>query len=412
MKRPALFLLLVLASSLALAELAQVAVPEPGEKAWSYYYTRNVLWVAGILWGLAIPALILATGWSARIRDIAQGKGRGRALTILVYLLIYSVIEFVLGLPLAYVGDFLVEHHYGLSNQSLAKWGTDALIGFALGIGIGFVVVWAIYALLRASPRRWWLYSGLAMIPVIFLVMLVTPIWVAPLFNKFGPMKDRALEAKIVALADRAGIEGARIFEVAKSEDTKTTNAYVTGFGVTKRIVLWDTIIARMDERSLLFVMGHEMGHYVLHHIWVVIAALSALAMLSLYAVHRVAHGLIRRHAHRFGFERLDDIASYPLVNIVAGVVIGIATPLFYVVTRHDEHEADRFGLEITRDNLACATAFVKLADDNLGIPRPNPILHLLRGSHPTLAERIEFCNSYRPWESGQPLRYEDRFRK
>lgn len=405
-----LLLLVALAPALALADVTPVPVPEPSDKAWSYYYTRNTLWAIGLAWGLAIPALVLATGWSARIRDIAAG--RGRALTILVYLAIYGAIEFTLGLPLAYVSGYAVEHHYGLSNQSLGKWVGNTLIGAGLGLALGYVVVMGIYALLRASPRRWWLYSGLAAVPLIVVLMLVTPIWVAPLFNKFGPMQDKALEAKILALAERAGIEGARVFEVDKSEDTKTTNAYVTGVGVTKRIVLWDTIIERMDQRSLLFVMGHEMGHYVLHHVWVVIAALSALVMLSLYAVHRLAHGLIRRYSHRFGFERLDDIASWPLVSILTGAVIGIATPLFFAVSRYDEREADRFGLEITRDNRACATAFVKLADDNLGIPRPNPVLQLLRGSHPTVAERIEFCNTYRPWEKGEPLRYEGYFRR
>jgi STE24 endopeptidase len=176
--------------------------------------------------------------------------------------------------------------------------------------------------------------------------------------------------------------------------------------------VLWDTIIKRLDERELLFVMGHEMGHYVLRHVWISIAALSILALLSLYAVHRLAHGLIRRYAARFRFDRLDDIASYPLVALVVSVVIGIAVPLFSVLTRHDERESDRFGLEITRDNRGCAMAFVKLNNDNLGIPRPNPILHLLRGSHPTVAERIEFCNTYRPWEKGEPLRYEGYFRR
>ena len=410
MRTPALVMLLVLVPAIAIAQA--VEVPAPSDKAWSYYYTRNALWAIGILWGLAIPALFLFTGWSARIRDIARGKGRGPTATILAYLGIYSAIEFGLGLPLAYVTGFAVEHHYGLSNQALGKWAADTLIGFALGLAIGSLVVLGIYALLRASPRRWWLYSGLALIPFIVVMFLVSPIWIAPLFNKFGPMKDKALEARIVALAQRAGIEGARVFEVDKSEDTKALNAYVTGFGATQRIVLWDTIIKRLDERELLFVMGHEMGHYVLRHIWISIAALSILALLSLYAVHRLAHGLIRRHGARFRFDRLEDIASYPLVGLVVAVVVGIALPLFYILTRHDERESDRFGLEITRDNRACAMAFVKLNNDNLGIPRPNPILHLLRGSHPTVAERIEFCNTYRPWEKGEPLRYEGYFKR
>lgn len=412
MRTPVLVLLLVLLAPMAFGQADLVPVPEPSDKAWSYYYTRNALWAIGILWGLAIPALFLFTGWSARIRDVARGRGRGHAATIVIYLAIYSAIEFGLGLPLAYVTGFAVEHHYGLSNQTLAKWAADTFIGFALGLAIGSLVVLGIYALLRASPRRWWLYSGLALIPFIVLMFLVAPIWIAPLFNKFGPMKDKALEARIVALAERAGIEGARVFEVDKSEDTKALNAYVTGFGATQRIVLWDTIVKRLDERELLFVMGHEMGHYVLKHVWISIAALSVLALLSLHGVHRLAHGLIRRHAARFGFERLDDIASYPLVALVVSIVIGIAVPLFSVLTRHDERESDRFGLEITRDNRACAMAFVKLNNDNLGIPRPNPILHLLRGSHPTVAERIEFCNTYRPWERGEPLRYEGYFKR
>ena len=405
------WLVLALAPALAFADTAAVAVPEAGERAWSYYYTRNTLWVVGLLWAFAIPALVLFTGWSARIRDFARGKGRGWALTIVIYVAIFSAIEFVLGLPLAYVGDFVVEHHYGLSNQSRAKWASDALIGLALGSLVGAVVVLAVYALLRASPRRWWLYAGLASIPFIVTMFLVSPIWIDPLFNQFGPMKDKALEAKIVALAGRAGIEGARVFEVDKSEDTKKLNAYVNGFGATKRIVLWDTIIKRLDERELLFVMGHEMGHYVLHHIWIVIAGLGTIVIASLYAVHRLAHGLIDRCKARFGFERLEDIASYPLVSLLAGLVMTVANPLFYVLSRHDERAADTFGLEITRDNRACAMAFVKLNADNLGIARPNPILQALRGSHPTVAERVEFCNTYRPWEKGEALRYGERFR-
>jgi STE24 endopeptidase len=405
-----LFLLAALAPGLGLADTGAVAVPEATDTAWSYYYTRNTLWVVGLLWGLVVPAVVLLTGWSARIRDVARGRSRGWALTIVIYVAIYSVLELVVGLPFAYVSGYVVEHHFGLSNQSHAKWAADTFIEFTLGLAIGAVVVLGLYALLRASPRRWWLYGSLAAIPLILLVFLVTPIWIEPLFNKLGPMKDSALEAKIVALADRAGIEGARVFEVDKSEDTKKLNAYVTGFGATKRIVLWDTIIKRLDERELLFVMGHEMGHYVLHHVWISIAALGVLVLLSLYAVQRLAHGLIARYRLRFGFDRLDDIASYPLVGVVFALVVGIATPVFNVLTRYDEREADRFGLEITRDNRACGMAFVKLNADNLGIARPNPILQLLRGSHPTVAERVEFCNAYRPWERGEPLRYERYF--
>jgi STE24 endopeptidase len=389
-----------------------VEVPEPTAQALAYYYVRNWLWLADLAMGFVVPALFLFTGWSARIRDFAFRVSSGRALRILVYLLVYGTITFAMGLPLAYYGEFLVEHQFGLSNQTNAKWIADTAIGFGVAMLVMYVVVLGIYRLLARSPRRWWLYAGLAAIPFVVFLFMVGPIWVAPLFNKYGPMQDKALETKILALADRAGIEGSRVFEVEKSVDTKTTNAYVAGFFATKRIVLWDTIVKKLEEPQLLFVMAHEMGHYVLGHMWQLILANCALIMLALYAAHRISHGLIRRHQARFGFERLDDIASWPLVMLVAALVSLAASPLYNGLSRYAEHEADRFGLEMTQDNRAAATAFVRLQADNLAIPRPNPVLHWLRGNHPTLAERIEFANAYRPWEKGEPLKYQELIRR
>lgn len=389
-----------------------VEVPEPTAQALAYYYVRNWVWLAGLVMGLVVPALFLFTGWSAKIRDFASRVSSKWPVMVLVYLLAYTGITFAIGLPLAYYDEFMVEHQFGLSNQTHAKWIADTLIGFGVGMVVTYVIGLGIYRLLKRSPERWWLYGGLAAIPFVVFLFMVGPIWVAPLFNDYGPMQDKALEVKILALADRAGIEGSRVFEVNKSVDTKTTNAYVAGFLATKRIVLWDTIIKKLDERQILFVMGHEMGHYVLGHMWQLILFICALIMLSLYAAHRLSHGLICRYQARFGFERLDDIASWPLITLVAGVVFMLASPLFNAFSRHVEHEADRFGLEITKDNHAAATAFVRMQVDNLAIPRPNPLLHWLRGNHPTVAERIEFANTYRPWERGEPLEYQGHIKR
>ena len=407
----AVLLAACLMTSLCAVANGPVAVPEPTDEAMSYYYVRNTLWLIGVVWGLALPALFLFTGWSAKIRDAARRVSARWPVTVLAYLIIYGAIQFALGLPLAYYGDFVVEHGFGLSNQAFGKWLTDALIQLGVALAIGYIVVLGLYQLLRKSPRRWWLYSGLAAIPFVLVVLLVAPIWIEPLFNKFGPMKDHALEQKIVALAERSGIEKARVFEVDKSEDTKKMDAYVTGIGGTQRIVLSDTIIRKLDERQILFAMGHEMGHYVLGHAWKIILLLSGLIMLALYGVHRAAHGLIARHGQRFGFGRLDDIASYPLIALVAGAVLLVVMPLFNASIRHFEREADRFALEITRDNYAAASAFVKLQTDGLSNPRPNALLHVLRDNHPTLAERVEFCNTYKPWEKGEKLRYGEYFK-
>jgi Zn-dependent protease with chaperone function len=219
-------------------------------------------------------------------------------------------------------------------------------------------------------------------------------------------MQDKRLEADILALARRAGIEGGRVYEVNKSVDTNAINAYVTGFGGSKRIVLWDTLLEKMQRREVLFVMGHEMGHYVLGHVWKTILFLSAVIMAALYAIHRTAGWLIRRYKHRFGFDQLSDVASVPLFALLFGVYVFVATPAVLAYTRHTEHEADRYGLEISRDNRAAAGAFVKLQTENLWVPRPGLLYKLWRSSHPTLGERIDFCNDYRPWEKNEPLRY------
>jgi len=381
-------------------------VPAPSEKALRYYRSGNALWAVDTLWGLLVPALLLFTGFSARMRDAARKIGRNGFLTTAIYALLFVLVTFVLDLPLAWYAGFVREHAYGLSGQTAAKWWTDALKGLAVGGVFLALTLWFPYLLMRKSPRRWWLYTGLAAIPLLVFVLFITPIWIEPLFNDFGPMKDKALETRILALADRAGIEGSRVYEVNKSVDTNTVNAYVTGFFNTKRIVLWDTILARLDPPEVLFVMGHEMGHYVLGHTFQLIALGSALILFGLWVIHLTAGGLIARFGDRFGFHELSDVASAPLLLLLFSLVAFALSPVVLAIGRHVEHEADRFGLEITRDNHDCATAFVKLQQQNLSVPRPGLLYKLWRSDHPPLGERIDFCNGYRPWETGQPLRY------
>jgi STE24 endopeptidase len=398
----------VLATLLAsLPCLAQpVAVPEPSQQALDYHASGNVLFFVDLAWGLLVPALFLFTGLSARIRDWATRIGRKWFLVVGVYFAIFLVLNFVVGLPLAYYEEYVRQHAYGLSNQTFGKWLGDSLKGLAVGLVVGFLLLWIPFLVLKKSPKRWWLYVGLLSIPFTILALLVSPVWVEPLFNDFGPMKDKALEAKILSLAERAGIEGGRVYEVNKSVDTTELNAYVTGFGGTKRIVLWDTTIARLDGPELLFVMAHEMGHYVLGHLWRSIVALCLMSLFTLWLAHRTAGSLIRRFKHRFGFEELADVAALPLIVLLLNVFGFASVPAANAYSRHIEHEADRFGLEITRDSHAAATAFVKLQVQNLAVPRPGMLWQLWRASHPVLGERVDFANDYKPWEKGEPLVY------
>jgi Zn-dependent protease with chaperone function len=399
-------------SSISQKSTERVPVPEMSEKAARYYRSGIVLWFVNTLWALLIPAFFLFTGLSARIRNWAQKLGRKWFFVIALYFIIFSLVSYVIGLPLSYYQDFVRQHAYDLSNQTFEKWFTDSLKNLMVGLILGALFLWVPYLLLKKSPTRWWLYTSILFIPFLVFIMLIAPIWIDPLFNDFGPMKNKELEGKILALADKAGIEGSRVFEVNKSVDTKTVNAYVTGFGGTKRIVLWDTILAKLDDQEVLMVMGHEMGHYVLGHVWTGILFFSLLVLVTLYAAYKMAGFLIARYKDRFGFDQLSDIASLPLILLLISIFSLVITPIAFTFTRHQEHEADRFGLEVVQNNHAAATAFVKLQEENLSNPRPGWLSKLWRSSHPTPAERIEFCNDYRPWEKGEPLKYGDLIKK
>jgi STE24 endopeptidase len=388
-----------------------VVVPPPSDAAIRYHRSGNVLWGVETMLGLLIPALILYTGFSARIRNAAQWAGRKPLPTVVIYAVLLTLVMALLTLPLAYYGGYVRQHAYGLSNQSLGRWFGEWLKGVGVG-GLGLaLVLWIPYLLLRKSPRRWWLHAGLATLPIAALLLVITPIWVDPLFNQYQPMKDKVLEARVLALAERAGIHGSRVYQVNKSRDTKAVNAYVTGLGGTKRIVLWDTILERLEPDQVLFVTAHEMGHFVLRHTLAFILGAGLVTTLSLYLVHRVAGRLIGRFSGRFGFNRLSDVASFPLLLLLGSTVSLILTPLVLAFNRHQEHEADRFALEITRANRAAATTFVRLQQENLSLPRPSALYMLWRGSHPSLGDRVDFANRYRPWEEAQELRYGRLFR-
>jgi STE24 endopeptidase len=388
-------------------DAAPVLVPEPTQKAMRYYRSGNILWCVATAWGLVVPAFLLGTGFSARMRTWAQRLGRKWFFVIVIYFLLFSAVLYLLNWPLAFYAGYLRQHAYGLSNQTFARWIGDSLKELFVGVISGTALLWLPYLILRKFPRWWWLMASFGALPLIACFLFIAPVWIDPLFNQFGPMKNKALEQDILRLADRAGIGGSRVFEVNKSIDTQTVNAYVTGFRQTKRIVLWDTIIAKLDKPELLFVMGHEMGHYVLGHVWQLIIGAWLLVSVTLYAIHRAAAGVLHRFKDAFGFDQLADVASLPLVLLFFQLSTLLLTPPIFAFTRHNEHEADRFGLEMTRDNRAAATAFVKLQQENLSNPRPGWLFKLWRETHPPLGERIDFCNSYHPWRQGQPLRYE-----
>jgi len=390
---------------------APVPVPEPTEKAIRFYRSGNVLWCIRTVWELSLPVLILFTGLSARLRHWAERTGRRWMFALAIYLVAFMAIKYLLEFPLSCYQGFFRQHAYDLSNQSFGRWFGNSLKRLGVDTTVYAMFLWIPYLLIRSSPRRWWLYTWMAATAATVFMVFITPVWIDPLFNKFSPMKDKGLEAEIIALAERAGIKESRVLEVEKSADTKAVNAYVTGFMGTKRIVLWDTLIAKLDRRELLTVMGHEIGHYVLRHVLQGILLSSGLTLLGLYIFYRVSGRLLDRCKARFGFDRLSDVASWPFILLFFTVGNLALDPFILAFSRQLEHEADRFALEITRDNHADATASVKLQIQNLSVPRPGLMYKLWRASHPSVGERIDFANAYKPWMKGEGLKYEHLFR-
>jgi Zn-dependent protease with chaperone function len=180
--------------------------------------------------------------------------------------------------------------------------------------------------------------------------------------------------------------------------DTNAVNAYVTGFLSTKRIVLWDTLIAKLEEKEVLGVMAHEMGHYVLGHVVRSILLSSLVVLIGLYLVDRMGQALIARFSRSFGFDRLSDVASVPLLLLLLQVNGLILSPVVLAYSRYQEHGADRYALDLTHANHSVGTAFAKLQKENLGVPRPSWFYRIFRSTHPSIGERIDFCNEYHPW--------------
>jgi Zn-dependent protease with chaperone function len=390
----------------AVGECAQVVVPQASEQTMKYYQSGNVLWILQQLWSLGVPLLLLATGFSGKLASFAQKIGRNWFFTIVVYLIAFIALFQLCNLPLDFYGDYVREHAYGLSNQTLDRWFNNYYKSLLVTLIGALAFVWIFYLILKKSPKRWWFYGSLASMAFLFVMMVIQPIWIDPLFNKFGPMKNKELEQQILGLAKKAGIEGGRVFEVDKSQDTKALNAYVIGMGSTNRIVLWDTTINKLTPDQILFVMGHEMGHYVLHHLWWLYGFLTVISFVVFYLIYRISQALLKRYRSRFRFSSLSSIASLPLLLLVYNVLGLVLTPPMNYFSRVLEHHADQFGLEITQNNQAAGEAFVALQEENLSNPYPGPIYKFWRCTHPPLGERVEFCNSYCPWKRQEPLKY------
>jgi Zn-dependent protease with chaperone function len=365
--------------------------PERRAQAIAYSDTKHTLYFVDIFYSFIVLGLVLATGFSGRVRAWADRLGKRRFFVWAIYLLALSIVLWILDFPLTYYTGFALEHKYDLSNQTFGAWLWEGAKGEAISYLVGLILIWLVYVAIRRSPRRWWLWVGAAAAPVAAFLIVLAPIIVAPMFNKFTPLQNQELKAKILNLASQAGIEDSKVFEVDASKQSKKYNAYVTGLFGSKRIVLYDTILQDMKEDEILFVMSHEMGHYVMHHIWLGVASITVFVLISAFLVAQIADRLIMRFGPRWRFTSLSDFASFPLIALLFAFFGFISQPVFSGMSRHFEHKADEYGLRMTDNPQAAASAFEKLAAKNLSNPEPSAFIEFWLYDHPTIKKRVEY---------------------
>jgi Zn-dependent protease with chaperone function len=362
---------------------------------------NDTLYFFGTFYSIAVLLLVLAAGWSARLRDVAARAVRPRFLVAMLYFALLSIVTTLLEFPLSFYGGFVVPHQFDLTNQSFAAWLGDFAKGIAVDAVIGSLLA-ALVVICIHTFRRWWLAMWLATIPLIFLGVLATPLIIDPLFNDYYPLRDASLRQALLDEASRAGIERSRVFEVDRSKQTKTLNAYVTGIGLSTRVVLYDTLLQKLDREQILAVMAHEIGHYVLHHVW----KGTAFSLLITFAGFFLAQPLFERGAARWGRRwRLNDDradpAALPWLLAISSALAFLFSPIYSGFSRHIEHQADVYGLELMHLNEADASAFVVFAETSKSDPDPPRFIEWWCYSHPSTARRIKFALSYRPSEKG-----------
>jgi STE24 endopeptidase len=384
------------------------------EKAIAYSSAHYRHLAIGGLWAMVVPLLILRWRLAARYRDWAERVSSRRFVQVLLYAppLVFTLA--LMSLPFD-LWDHWLERTFGLSVQGWSSWFGDWMTNQIIALILGTLLIWILYGVVRRSPRRWWFYFWLAAMPLVLAVFFVQPLVIDPLFFKFTPLAatQPLLVTKLEQVVQRGGVQipPERMFEMNASTKLTALNAYVTGFGASKRAVIWDTTLAKATTPEVLFVFGHEMGHYVLHHIPKEIAIYASSLLGLFYLGQQLSTSMLRRWRSEWRIRDVGDWASLPVLLFVLTALSVLATPAFNAVSRHFEHEADRYGLEVVHGVVAdqgkvAAAFFEKSGEINLADPDPSTWAKIWFFDHPTRPERVHFAATYDPWEKGSGPKY------
>jgi len=388
--------------------------PDKLAKSTALHRTRLITAIVDLVYGFGLLLLFLYARWAVRFRDIAERASRWLIVQACVFVPLFIIVLALLNLPPRIYNHYL-SVSYGLSVQGWASWFQDWAKSLGLEIAGGILLLWLMYKIIRRSPRWCWFYFWMVSVVVMAFVVYVAPIALDPIFNKFEPLDktNPALVTEIEKVVQRGGltIPRSRMFEMKASAKTTELNAYVTGYGATKRVVVWDTTEQKMNTPQTLFVFGHEMGHYVLGHVWKGMLFSAGFLFVLYYLGFRASLWLLRSNGGRWGILNLGDWASLPALILVISVISFFADPIGNAFSRTIEHHADIYGLEVIHgivpdSQQAAAQSFQILGENSLSYPYPNRFLVWWIADHPPICDRVPFAANYDPWSKGESPRF------
>jgi len=384
------------------------------QKAVSYSRAGYFLYFISYFVSVAILLLILRLGIAAKFRDIAEAISDKKWAQCLIFVPLLILLTDLFDLPLRIYWHAL-SLRYQQSIQHWGSWLVDWAKEEALSVGLAVLLVFILTLAMRKSPRRWWFYFWLAALPILLFFFFISPWFIDPLFNHFEPLAKGhpQLVESIVTITYRAGvpIPRNRMFLMKASEKTNQINAYVTGIGASKRVVIWDTTIQKTSTDEALFILGHELGHYVLGHIAAGFLFFAVSLLLALYVMYRALHWSLQRWGHEWKIQGPEDWAAIAVLLLWLEVLSFISSPIVNGFSRMQEHAADVYGLEVIHGLVpnseeVAAHGFQVLGELDLSDPNPPPFITFWLYSHPPLAERLVFAHSYDPWSKGEPPKY------
>ncbi len=361
------------------------APPRSETLAKRYARVKIGLGVTGTLVYVLLTFLLVATGATSWVETAVRGVSQNDYVALLLFVAVIGLLEVVVGAPLKCYSGFYLEHKYQFSTQRFRAWVWEGAKGMVVGLLIGVPVLLAFYYCLKTFGDLWWLPVSAVLFLLSVVLARLAPVLIFPLFYKFRPLEDGKLKDRILAHCHNVGMSVKGVFVFDLSKNTKKANAAFAGIGKSKRIILGDTLIANFTDDEIETVVTHELGHYKLKHIWMMLAVGAINSFLGLF----VTAELYRASLLWFGFTSIDQLAALPLLSLWLGAYSLVTGPLSNMLSRSHERAADRYAVTVSGNREAFTNALRKLAAINLADTSPHPLVEFLFYSHPSIEKRI-----------------------